>query len=123
MFMIKLDKFELSEITPGTHINIVGKRGSGKTYLAQNIIHYLTISYNYDCIVVSPSSKKKNEYSDALIYYSIDELLESNKKINSNTVLVFDDCFGLTAKLSAGRLLQLISNKYICNVIFVAQSI
>lgn len=116
---MNLDKLDLSSIAPRTHIHVIGKRGTGKSYLVRNLIHQLRIIRDCDFIVVSPCNG--TDYPNIPRYYSIAELSKSDKKIDSSTILVFDDCFASNYK-SSRQIQELINNKYVLNVIFIAQT-
>ena len=91
----QLDTFDLIDIKPNTHINIIGLRGTGKTYLVKNIIHILKIKYNCTCMIVSPSSMMYYYYDfhrDDHLFFSINNLLANTELIMLTTIIVLDDC-------------------------------
>ena len=85
-------------------INIIGKRGAGKSWLCLNIIHYLeNINMIDRCLIIAPTDKMNPFYEThvspnyTLLYeYSNEKILNfiniNQKENKENLVVLLDDC-------------------------------
>ena len=106
-FVKNMETFDASGISISSPaIAIIGKRDTGKTELACDLISKLHNKYDYNmCYIVSPVSKlrhcvyKRTGITD-IVYYDMDKLknvIEHQKYMFSidkehNTIIVLDDC-------------------------------
>ena len=105
--MLRTKQFNLDQMVPYPSILIIGKRGSGKSYVIDNILRSFTKKYAHaDISIISPTERMnpfyKHRYPNATIKYDIennflkeiiyDSSIAIEEKSNKNKILVLDDC-------------------------------
>ena len=133
---MNLPMFDISNISPGMIIDVVGRKFTGKTYLIKNILHVLQTKYDIDLvIIICPdfylsrdgnwhNSRKQSYgsiYGNIEKYYSIQNFLCAEMiKYTSKTILVLDG--SLDPRLNNNtKILQLIANNIFHNVIIASE--
>ena len=102
-FLDKIENFNLHNIK-NSNINIIGKRGSGKTWMIIYLLYHLQKNNQIDeCVIISPTEKCNpfyTNYVNGKIYYKFDEnilinliVLQVMRQCKNHVVLVLDDCF------------------------------
>lgn len=117
----QLDKLELNEIISHKYFQIIGKRGTGKLYLLNNLIHYFKLAHNYNYVIVSSRFSSDHNNLDGVKYKSVGELVESDVEINSDTILIFFDPINYksTNKLRLDNILSMVSKIiFVSNIIY-----
>lgn len=108
---LQISEFKLGNMCANPSILIIGKRGTGVTWLSSDILNSLGIHNN--TTIISPTDKMNNEYLEkfpnATIHYDMTEdnlrrvLLtqdiltyqhKKNKDINPSGMLLMDNCLG-----------------------------
>jgi len=103
--------FKLDWLVPNAHICIIGKRGSGKSWLCRNIIHNVDNKNQEPKIIIAPTDRfspfYKNNFKKSIIYHQYNEQIlkallgrqeksvefsKINKSYNPRAFLVMDDC-------------------------------
>ena len=119
-------KFDLEDMVNYPSILVIGKRGSGKTFLVHKLLHFLTHKYqNSKLSVVSPTEGMNNfyekNYPNANISYDLRDqfiqkiLTDSSTKISNQidetNIVVMDNCFvGKKSWTKMGHVRNLIMN-------------
>ena len=117
---LPVNDFKLNCLVSNSNICIIGKMGSGKSWLCRNIIHHLDNKNKIPKIIISSSDRissfYKNSFKDALVYYKynnkiLDALIDrqiksmrinkNDKSYNPQALLVIDDCFVNNTSISS----------------------
>jgi uridine kinase len=96
---IEYQKFNPHSMNKHSLISIVGKRGSGKSWLARELIIELNQEHDFykESLIISPMDKitpfYKNYFPEATILYEFDlEKIKEHVDNNKNGCIVLDDC-------------------------------
>ncbi len=125
-----IKKFNLDCIVSSAHICIIGKRGTGKSWLCRNIMNLVDKKDQKLKIIIAPTDKMnpfyKNYFQKSLIYHQYnDKILNAligkqeksieycniNKLHNPKVFLVMDDCLASKGKWRKSKImLELLMN-------------
>lgn len=110
-----IQEFNLSSIVPNSNILIIGKCGSGKTTLCNNILNSGYYKDITDGIIISPTNEIYNNHNVYKYDKNIINTLMFNQKhdqFNNNTFIVFDNCFTSSYNLDDNFTNLIYTNKY-----------
>ena len=90
---------DLSECNLNT-INIIGKRHSGKTTLAKELMNYITVTYNIQkTVIFTPSDDYEHDVDNDNVTISnsytteqLNNILDNQRANRTSRLLIFDDC-------------------------------
>nr|QBK89233.1 MAG: packaging ATPase [Mimivirus LCMiAC02] len=124
---IPIRQFKLDYIVPNAHICIIGKRGSGKSWLCRNIMHHVDNKDQEPKIIIAPTDRMnpfyKNNFKKALIYYQYnDKILKAllgrqeksvkyskiikRQTYNPGAFLIMDDCLASKGKWAKAEIMR-----------------
>lgn len=91
---ITVDDFYLNEMRSNPSIMIIGKRGTGKTYIISNILDAKTDDFISDTLIISQKDANfyMNRYPNALVVQDYDSNFVKAHIQNEGGAIVFDDC-------------------------------
>jgi hypothetical protein len=117
---LTITKFNISNMVKSPLICLIGKKGTGKSWIITNIIDNLNITDTFleNTLIISPKEKTSNFYSQlykkAKIIYKFDEKVVEEYFYKRKGCIVFDDCFSSTSDWQKSNIIQqiMVNNKY-----------
>ena len=128
--ILKINKFSMDNIKPRRNILIIGRRGTGKTTLINDILYHIqkkldtayAICHDNREIFEShlPKSNVYNNYSPEFIQELMQELINlKEQKENKNIGLIFDDCMYEKGIMKTKELREIHLNGIDCGLWFI----
>ena len=117
--IIPINTFDINTIIKNPSIAIIGKRGSGKSWIIRHLLYQMHLSGNIDeCCIFAPTEKIYGFYSNFTeqVHHKYDsKIIEEilaiqtdriKNKIKKQVTVVFDDCFGINKLFATDKLLR-----------------